>query len=226
MKLNFRIPFLLFVLLFLGQYVFAQRIKGVVIGGMNLSQVDGDEIYGFKKVGLNMGAAAIMPFGKNFSMSIETIFSQKGAQQSDQYKTEDSLGNTLTGAYKIKLDYLEVPILFHYTDQDRVTVGGGFSYGGLVNVKEWEHGNIVETTQLSSGVYSNSDINIIADLRFKLYKRLKFNIRYSYSIIKIRTREFDNFKGDTWEREQFNNVFSFRLYYIFNERQKVEPVKR
>lgn len=223
MKFSLRIYFILFVFLFLGQYVFAQRIKGVVIGGMNLSQVDGDEIYGLNKVGLNLGAAAIMPFGNGFSMSIETIFSQKGALQGKQYKTEDSLGNTLTGAYKIKLDYLEVPILFHFTDKERVSIGGGFSYCGLVNVKEWEHGNIVETTQLSSGVYKNSDINVIADLRFKIYQRLKFNIRYSYSIVKIRTREFEDFQGNTWERDQFNNLFSFRLYYIFNEKQRVEP---
>jgi hypothetical protein len=223
MKLKIAIYFFFITVLFLGKDVFGQRIKGVVIGGVNITQVDGDEIFGFNKVGLNMGLAAIMPFGKGFSVSIETLYSQKGANQKDQYKTEDSLGNILTGAYKLQLNYLEVPILVHYTDHDRITIGGGFSYGGLVSLKEYEHNQRVETTTLASGVYSNSDISVVADLRFRIYKRLKFNIRYSYSMIKIRTRKFDDFLGNTWERDQFNNVFSLRLYYIFNERQKTVP---
>jgi hypothetical protein len=225
MKLKFATYFFILTLLFLGQQIYAQRIKGVAIGGMNISQVDGDEIFGFNKVGLNMGLGAILPFGKGFSLSIETLFSQKGANQKDQYRTEDSLGNILTGAYKLQLNYLEVPILIQYTDHDRITIGGGLSYSGLVSLKEYEHNKLVETTTLSSGVYSNSDINVIADLRFRIYKRLKLNIRYSYSIVKIRTRQFDDFLGNTWERDQFNNVFSLRLYYIFNERQKTVPVE-
>ncbi len=223
MKLELTSYLFLLASLFMAQHTYAQRIKGVVIGGANITQVDGDEIYGFNKVGLNMGLAAIMPFGKGFSVSIETLYSQKGANQKDQYKTEDSLGNILTGAYKLQLNYLEVPILFHYTDQDRITIGGGFSYSGLVSLKEFEHNQRVETTTLASGVYSNSDISVVADLRFRLYKRLKFNIRYSYSMIKIRTREFDDFLGNTWMRDQYNNVFTLRLYYVFNERQKTVP---
>ncbi len=225
MEYKFSRYIIIIIVLITSQNIFAQRIKGVVIGGMNISQVDGDEIYGFNKIGLNMGLGAIMPFGKNFSMSIETLYSQKGANQNDQYKTEDSLGNILTGAYKLQLNYLEVPILVHYTDHDRITIGGGFSYSGLVSLKEYEHNKRVETTTLTSGVYSNSDINVVADLRFRLYKRLKLNLRYSYSIFKIRTREFSDLLGNTWERDQFNNVFSLRLYYIFNEKQKVEPEK-
>lgn len=221
MKYKLSTYIVIIIVLITSQNIFAQRIKGVVIGGMNLTQVDGDEIYGFNKIGLNMGLGAIMPLGNNFSVSIETLYCQKGANQNDQYKTEDSLGNILTGAYKLQLDYLEVPILVHYTDHDRITVGGGFSYGGLVSLKEYEHNKRVETTTLSSGVYSNSDISVVADIRFRLYKRLKFNIRYSYSIIKIRTRKYEDFLGNTWERDQFNNVFSLRLYYIFNEKQKV-----
>jgi hypothetical protein len=63
----------------------AQRIKGAVIAGMNLSQVDGDEVYGYNKVGLNAGASAILPVGKWFSFSIETVYSQKGSKQGEQY---------------------------------------------------------------------------------------------------------------------------------------------
>ncbi len=39
----------------LSQKLSAQIIKGEAIAGFNLSQVDGDMFYGFKKFGLNVG---------------------------------------------------------------------------------------------------------------------------------------------------------------------------
>ena len=40
----------------------AHIIKGELFAGGNLCQVDGDECYGFKKLGLNAGAGALIPF--------------------------------------------------------------------------------------------------------------------------------------------------------------------
>ncbi|MCD4664364.1 MAG: PorT family protein [Bacteroidales bacterium] len=222
MKIKFYIliPVLLFAVLF--QKSYAQRIKGAVIVGANISQVDGDEIFGFNKVGFNVGAAAIIPFAENFSFSIETIFNQKGSYQGKQYRDTDSLGNILTGEYKLKLDYLEVPFMIHYTDKDIITAGVGFSYGRLVNVKEWEHGRLIETTTLNTGPYDRTDFNILADIRFRIYKRFKFNIRYAYSLAKIRTRDFYDIFGDYVNtRKQYNNLITFRLIYVFNEKSRV-----
>jgi hypothetical protein len=198
----------------------AQRVKGALIAGINLSQVDGDEIYGFRKPGLNIGASATVPVWNNFSFTIETIYNQKGAVQGEQYFTTDSLGNELNGAYKIQLDYLEVPFLIHYTDKDVIAAGFGFSYGRAVKIKEWEHGKLIEGTALNSGVYKNDDFNILADIQFRIYKKLKFNLRYSYSIAKIRTREFTNLIGDSWTRDQYNNLLSFRFIWMINENKR------
>lgn len=199
----------------------AQQIRGAVIGGFNLSQVDGDEVYGFKKPGLNLGAAAIVPFTDRWSVSLETLFNQKGSREREQYRTTDTNDVLYTGEYKLRLDYLEVPVLVHYNDRDRITAGVGFSWGRLVNVEEWEHGRKVETTTLNSGTYDPNDINILADIRFRLYKRFRMNFRYSYSLAKIRTREFEPIPGTPGKpevRDQYNNLLSFRIIYIFNEK--------
>ncbi len=201
-----------FFLLVVTLNVDAQFIKGALIFGTNISQVDGDEVYGFKKIGFNIGASAIVPFSNKWAISIENIYSQKGAYQKPQY------ADSISGEYRIKLNYVEVPVLVHYTDKNIFTVGAGLSWGRLVKVDEWEHGNKTNTS-LSSGTYSQNDINILADLRFRIWKKLKFNIRYAYSIPKIRTREHSDLSGDTWIRKQYNNLVSFRLIYVFNERQ-------
>lgn len=210
----------LMLIIYHGQ-VKAQRVQAAAIVGMNLSQIDGDEIFGFNKVGWNTGLAAILPFSKNFQFSIETVYSQKGSYQGPQYESVDSLGNVKTGEYKVNVDYLEVPMMVMYNDKDLITGGIGFSYGRLVRVNEYEHGQKVETTTVNNGPYSRNDYSVLADVRFRVYKKLKFNVRYTYSLAKIRTREYTNLLGDTWSRDQYNNTISFRLMYMFNEPQRV-----
>ena len=112
----------------------AQSILGSFSAGVNLTQVDGDEVYGFHKVGFNGGPSAIIPFGKHWSVSIETLFSQKGSYQKPQFN------DSLTYEYRLNLNYVEVPVLIHFEDKKLICGGVGISWSRLVGVKEWEHG--------------------------------------------------------------------------------------
>jgi hypothetical protein len=222
MKWRFYILLVFLALVFGTSSVYSQRIQGAVIAGMNLSQVDGDEVYGFKKPGANVGLSAIVPFGKSFEFSIETLFNQKGANQKTQYASD----TLFSGAYKLKLNYLEVPVLLMYNDKDIITAGAGFSYGRLVSVSEYEHGKKVESTTLTSGTYNRNDYNILADVRFRIYKRFRLNLRYAYSLAKIRTRDFYTTDGDyDVTRKQYNNVISLRIVYRFNENPPISGSK-
>ncbi len=196
---------------FLPVTVHAQMIKGQVMGGFNLAQVDGDEVYGYKRIGGNLGVGAIIPLGKNWDISLETSFNQKGAFQKPQYESD-----SLNGAYEIRLNYVEVPVLIHYTDKEFITGGLGFSWGRLVGAREYEHERLTATTA-NNGVYNLNDFCIVLDLRIRLVDRLKFNFRYQYSMVKIREREYSNLANESWNRNQFNNLLTFRLVYVFNE---------
>ena len=226
MNRGYLFTFILLSFVVLSQPSYSQRIQGAVIGGFNLSQVDGDEIYGFSKLGVNTGLAAVVPFGENFNVSLEILFNQKGSFQGKQYEEEDSLGNIFNGKYNLTLNYLEVPLLFLYNDKDVLTAGAGISYGRLVSIKEYEHGNRIETTTLNGGPYERDDFNILADVRFRIYKRLRLNLRYAYSLAKIRTRDFYDTRGEYLNtRDQFNNLISIRLIYMFNEKPPVTDQK-
>jgi hypothetical protein len=187
-----------------------QWIRGGITIGTNLSQVDGDEVYGFKKFGFHGGAVGIIPLKNNFLFSLETIYSQKGAYQNDRSYYYD--------AYHLKLDYVEIPVMLQYNDRDIFTAGLGLSYARLVDIREWEHGERTNVTlRGDSAAYNRSDYTIFADLRFRLYRHLSFNVRYQYSIAPIRTRTFNPDVYRSWTRKQFNNLLSFRLIYVFNE---------
>ena len=196
----------------------AQIIKGQAILGFNLTQVEGDEVHGFKKPGLQIGAGALVPFGRKWDVGLEVLFNQKGAREGQQY-IDTIQGEVLTGEYKLRLNYVEVPVLVHFTDKDFITIGAGFSWGRLVGVKEWEHGNLVESTTVENGPYSKNDFNYIVDLRIKIFGPLKFGIRYQNSMVPIRTREFEDMAGNKWTRDQYNKVLTFKLVYIFGEQQ-------
>ena len=196
----------------------AQSIKGGLAVGLNISQVDGDEVFGYHKFGINAGPMAIVPVGKHFSASIETLYNQKGSLQRPRFS------DSLNGAYKLILNYLEVPVLFCYSDKEIIKFGTGFSWGRLVQFKEWEHEKRVNWSD-PYGPYKHSDVDVLLDLQLKIITGLSFNLRYAYSTGKIRTREYHNVVGDLWTRKQFNNLLSFRLVYIFKDKPSTKPKK-
>lgn len=203
----------------------AQQFKAAIMGGMNISQVDGDEVYGFKRVGGHLGAGVILPI-KKWDITLETVFNQKGAVEKQQYEywKQDSVLNTVdstlyTGEYDLRLNYVEIPLMVHYTDRERYTVGLGFSYGRLVSFSEIEHGGNVPPYS-DTVAFNKNEFCVLADLQIRIWKQLKFNVRYSYSIVPIRERTFHDViyqQNPPWTRQQYNNMLTFRLVYVINE---------
>ena len=110
----------------------AQIIKGEVFLGGNITQVDGDECYGFKKFGFHGGAGALVPITSFMDVGLEVLFNQKGAYKRDAITSN----STFPYAYNLRLNYAEIPIMIYLTDKDRVSVGLGVSYGRLVGLTE------------------------------------------------------------------------------------------
>ena len=196
----------------------AQAFLGAISLGGNLSQVDGDQVYGYKRIGINGGVAAFYPIipDKLFT-SVEISFSQKGAYQ--KYPNVADPTKDLP-YYTLRLNYLDVPFMVHWLDKRTVMIGTGISFGRLVSMKEVEWGKKTNS-EVVGGPYDHNDWNWILDVRLPIHNRLKFNFRYNYSITKIRTRSFTNLAGEEWNRDQFNNFLTFRVVYMFNE--KIRP---
>ena len=193
---------------------FSQMFKGEIMAGTNLSQVDGDEAYGFKKLGLVAGVGVVAPLYKNLSLSLETQYSQKGSKLPPQFN------DSLDGSYHLKLNYVEVPFMVQYTDRDIVSAGLGVSWGRLVNVEEFRDGYQVDSVSVGSNVFDHDDWMGFGDIRVRLYKGLILNARYSYSLNKIATRTvIDSETGKPNVRDWYNNVWSFRLIYMINEKR-------
>jgi len=209
----------LFLVLF-NSLGFSQLFKGEIIGGINRSQVDGDFQYRFKKTGLEGGVGVVAPIYKNWSLSLETLYSQKGSKQKRMY--DDSLD----GSYKLKLNYVSVPFMIQYTDRDVVSAGVGVSYNRLVFAEEYKDGYKVDSVSILSNVFDRDDWQAFGDVRVRLYNNLILNARYSYSLDKFATRMMINPEnGRPEERDFYNNLWTFRLIYMINEK-RTEKIER
>jgi len=188
--------YLIVLLICLPGVILGQNIKAGIILGINASQVDGDDRAGFHKIGLNSGVTAQVPFSKKFSMSLELLFNQKGSQKHANNKSP------VLDSYKLILDYVDVPILVNYHDNERVFFAIGFSYGRLLKFREFEDEE--ETTEsFSATPYKKTDINFLGGANYIFAKRWVVNLRYAYSMNASRTK-----------RSKFHNLLSLRLIYL------------
>ena len=110
----------------------AQIIKGELFAGGNLCQVDGDECYGYNKIGIHAGVGALIPITSWMDVGLEVLFNQKGAFKRNAITSN----STYPYAYNLKLNYAEIPLMVYLTDKDAVSIGIGVSYGRIVGLDE------------------------------------------------------------------------------------------
>jgi hypothetical protein len=213
-KVRFAALFCLVILISPG--TFAQRILGAISAGVNISQLDGDEYYGFRKAGLNIGPSVMIPFGKNrnWSVGFELLYSQKGSYHK---------GGTDSTTYRIQLDYLEIPVLVRFTDKKVISGGAGFCYGQLINMKETP---MYYATP--HGEFSKSDFSILGEVSFRIWFRLWLDVRYQYSLLNLRTVTYTDPlpPNNSWDRNEYNNTITLRLSWIFNQQARTKKDKQ
>lgn len=115
----------------------AQIVKGELILGGNICQVDGDECYHYRKPGVHVGAGALIPITNWLDVGLEVLFNQKGAYKRDSINPHLGL---YSGRYKLNLNYAEIPVMIYVTDKNRYSLGVGVSYGRIVGLQEYING--------------------------------------------------------------------------------------
>ncbi len=188
---------------------------GGLIFGANYSQVDGDNFAGYHKAGLNLGAVLYMNIGRPAVLSMELLYAQKGSRAGQNQLPRLSMDqSTVITDYKINLRYAEVPVLINYFDQKKNNFGAGFSAAYLGSSKEsYRDGNgAIFETEARVFPFRKYDVNFVLNGGAHIWKGLVINLRMQYSILTI--RNLSNSITST-RQQQYNNVVSTRLMYIF-----------
>ncbi len=209
----------LFVQLTSTNSLMAQRIHAYLAAGATVSQVEGDELKGFKKWGATGGVGAMVRLTDNgrWKMSVEASFAQRGFRN----KNRNPYNTNLT------LNYIDIPVTFFFHDNHGgLDVGAGLLYGRLV---KQPHGDIDHISTFlpdsTDMTFLKNDLAALVDLRFTVWRGLQLNLRFQYSIIPIKKdwmfKEYENkaqIRDDTprvWYNNCRNISISARLIWEF-----------
>jgi hypothetical protein len=186
---------------------------GIVAGG-NFTQVDGDNFAGYHKAGWNAGVIVYASLMEHLAASMELLYAQKGARASQgQLPKLANDQSTVMTDYRIKLNYLEVPILLNYFDKRKSNVGAGFSYAQLVSSRETYRDGFGNRYENDAKLYPfrKFDVNFIVNANAHIWKGFFFNLRFQYSLVSVRNA-YNYVPG---RAQQFNNIWCTRIMYTF-----------
>ncbi len=164
----------LFFFLIFSSFVYAQDFGAALLVGSNFSQVDGDQLGGYNKLGLNLGLEINRKINTDWEGAFEIRFSMKGAK-----KVIDI--NNPTPDLRLSYHYLEVPFLAKYTNLDKVTPYAGLSVGVNVFNQRDDNGIISKEEKLNK-----TEIGFHLGGTYHLNNKWALDLRHSYSLFSIR----------------------------------------
>ena len=185
----------------------AQSFNAGVIAGATFCQVDGDNYFGFHKLGFTVGAYANLPFGDYLSGQMELKYSLLGAHSSDKEVREYGYA-----PYNLCMHYVEIPLMLRYNlgvfQVNFITLEAGASIDVLLKTTEDVNGDYQITTRRWSRVSATAN----AGVHFDITKHLGIGARFMYSVAPCR------FTGNPgWFYNQYyNKVIQFTLTYNIN----------
>jgi len=184
--------FLLLFFILLNINTYSQRFKGSILAGLSTSQIDGDNQYKYKKLGLFAGVSVATEFSEVMGGKIELYYIEKGAKK-------------IVGGieeFKTKLHYVEMPFLLTIKPIDRFEFDIGMAISYLISAKLIQQGS-----EVPDGLYDmhNFDFGGIASASYFFSNNVGINIRVFYSIFAIKN-------NPNW----YNSNLSFGLGYKIN----------
>lgn len=200
--MNYIKLFLFLIIALISTTLLAQKFNGGVLGGLAATEVSGDRLEGPNKAGAYMGVFVNRYFSQKSSVQLELDFIQKGSSENPD-STNDY------HEYKLKLNYIEMPLHYKYDFIERGTLEVGLALGFLVSDSEKYDGR---EDDVSGNEFDRIDFSFNIGAYFRIIDNLLFNVRYSNSILPIRPHA----GGATWKtnKGQYNEVLSFTLHYI------------
>ena len=165
----------------------AQENKASVILGACASQIHGDRLGGYNKLGYTIGVSVERELQNNLVFQPEIIFNKRGSSTSSKDFYD----------YTITLKYLDIPILLGYKINNLFTSQTGLSFGRLIS---------------SSDSFSNSEYDSIKNLDYRLMAGIEYNalekisikMRYAISLVNI---------GKTGNLQNDSVDFLFLFYF-------------
>ncbi len=173
--------------------------------GLSSTQVSGDGLSGFDKFGLSAGPFVRATWSETSSARFSILYLNKGSRKNANPKINDFR------TYVLRLNYIEVPILYNYTYQEKFRGEAGIAIGTLISSNQLDN-------DLEFGFvrpFNSTEYSLIVGLNYLFSEDLFLNLRYSNSIIPVRGAPSSGNTFSFYESGQFNSVLQFMIGYEF-----------
>ena len=178
----------------------AQDFGGGIIAGISTSQVSGDQLGGFNKVGFLVGAFTKKSISQLLSVQMEMTYIQKGSNNPKMNKNQ---------IQDISISYIEVPISVNYYQTKMTSFEVGIQTAFLLNFSDNDLYGQIPNNQ--STTFNKVDLGAFIGISHDLTDKIKLNSRISNSILPVRPHA----SGVIYKlnKGQYNSVLSFTLHY-------------
>lgn len=185
-----------------------QNFGGGMLIGISSSQVGGDNLAGFNKAGLLVGAFANTSISELLSFQMEMTFIQKGSNnpkmndvEHPNYRKED-----------ITSSYIEVPLILQYHQSNKLKIEGGVQLAYLINGYYNDLNGKIPIYTVNP--FIQYDFGVLLGINYKYSKNISFNSRVSNSILPLGAEDYDSINAYNSSRKgKYNSVLSFTIYY-------------
>jgi hypothetical protein len=185
-------------------YAQKQGFKAGLFAGITATQVDGDTKVGYNKPGAQFGMFIRYDFSAKTGFESGLKFIQKGSRKVAHPDKGD------LDYYKLSLNYTEIPVLFRYYFKKGIVAEAGIGIGYLISAKE-------DVDGYGGGdpfpEFKNYEFCPLVGVHFQVFEKLTAHFNFSYSLLPV--RDFPGAASYHFDRDQYNNVIGFSLYYHF-----------
>lgn len=207
-----RLLLLTIVVFFVATTTYGQNFFGGLIAGGVMSQVGGDDRGGYHKLGLVGGAFAGLKLSEDLDIQMELKYIQKGSLSNDVENRPS------TDPFLIKLDYIDLPIVFAY-NLNKVNINDinlkwlklefGLSLDVLINARQELQGVTVD----ASDPWRRLVVNTIVGVRVNIAENIEIGLRAVDAMTSVCTSsKVPYFNGNVrYTRRLFGN------YGMFND---------
>jgi len=186
----------------------AQNFGGGVILGLSTSQVGGDDLGGFNKAGLLVGAFVNKSISELLSGQMEMTFIHKG---SDNPNMKDSEHKDYSQE-DISSSYIEIPLLLQYQQNSKLIIEGGVQLAYLIN--GYYNDSYGKIPIYSVDPFIEYDFGLLLGIDYRYSEHISLNTRLSNSILPIGAEDYDVVDSYNSSRKgKYNSVLSFAIHY-------------
>lgn len=166
------LPLVVFVLIHLNTA--AQKLNYGIVAGVDMVQLapignDHPHLFDRPRASFNINAHLGCEYNKNWGLTVEPGFMSKGG----------SIQNDET---KLKLNYLQMPILADYYLNDRISISFGPELAYLLSSQIKIDGNSIDAQKVYDQKF---ELSGVVGLNFELESNIDLGVRYSHGLTHI-----------------------------------------